>query len=77
MKAVRLIKTKVRELPTAEYVTITPELAQTWLDTMGRQRKFNHRTGIKYAEILKRGDWMVSNDAVTCLGWGRARESSC
>lgn len=65
MSAVKLVKQARRAVPTAEYTEVTPDLAAEWLDTTRRNRKLNSARVQRYAAMMKRGDWMVSNDAIT------------
>lgn len=71
MSAVKLVKQAKRTLPTAEYMEITPELATKWLDDPGRNRKLNDRWIGRLAAIMKRGDWMPNNDAITFDEYGK------
>lgn len=69
--AVKLLKSKDRTLPTASYMEVTPDLATEWLDDPGRNRRLNDRRVNAYTDIMKRGDWMVNNDAVTFDEYGK------
>jgi len=44
-------------LPKSEYVTVTPDLAQEWLDKQSRNRKVSQGRVSLYAAMMKRGDW--------------------
>jgi hypothetical protein len=62
--ATRLIKTASRRLPTSEYVEVTPLLARQWLATAARNRKIHEIWIERYAERMKRGDWMVTDQGI-------------
>lgn len=62
--AVKLLKTRARDLPTAGYQIITPKLAQEWLDEAGTNRNLNTLTAARYAEAMKRGDWMLTSQGI-------------
>lgn len=65
-----LIKSKAVSLPTAEYVTITPGQAQLWLDDAARNRKLSQARITKYAAIMERGDWLVTNQGIAFDEYG-------
>ena len=52
---------------TSSFVAITPEIAERWLKKNGVNRKLRDRIVAKYAEDMKAGRWLPSNDAI-CFG---------
>jgi hypothetical protein len=45
-------------------MTITPELAQEWLDVGGTNRKITRRRIEAIAAAIKRGEWRLTGEAV-------------
>lgn len=60
-----------RHLPTSRYVEVTPELAQTWLDRSGRNRPISELQVERYADMMSRGDWMVTDQGIAFDEQGR------
>lgn len=60
----RLIKTATRRLPASEYMEVTPLLARQWLATAARNRKIHEIWIERYAERMRRGDWMVTDQGI-------------
>ncbi len=71
MSKVQLIKAKTRELPIATYETIDAGLAQTYLDTAAPNRNLVFRKIEQYAEMMKRGDWLMSGQGIVFDERGR------
>lgn len=71
MSVARLVKQAKRTLPTAEYMEVTPDMATKWLDESGRNRKLSDLHVIRLAAMMKRGDWLPSNDAVVFDEYGK------
>lgn len=59
-----LIKTSERKLPASEYVEVTPDMAREWLSSAARNRKVYDIWVERYAERMKRGDWMVTDQGI-------------
>lgn len=53
-----------RPSPTAELVTITPDLAAGWLDRNTNNRNVRPRKVSTYAAEILRGDWVVTGEGV-------------
>lgn len=66
----RLIKTTERKLPASEYMEVTPALASEWLSNAARNRKVHDVWIERYAERMKRGDWMVTDQGIAFNGDG-------
>jgi hypothetical protein len=57
-----------------EVVTITPELAQTWLDRGGTNRKITQRRIDAMAAAIQRGEWRLTGEAIKLDSDGRVRD---
>lgn len=53
-----------KSYPTCAYVLVTPDQATEWLDKAAKNRKINQRRVALYASIMKRGDWMLTNQGI-------------
>lgn len=51
--------------PTSELMTITPELAKQWLALNTHNRKERPQVLRNFESILQRGEWRVTNDAIS------------
>lgn len=49
---------------TCNFVKITPKVAQQYLDCAGRNRKIREARVDLYAQQIKRGDWLVTNQGI-------------
>jgi hypothetical protein len=57
-----------------EVVTITPELAQEWLDRGGTNRKITRRRIDAMAAAIQRGEWRLTGEAIKLDSEGRVRD---
>jgi hypothetical protein len=48
----------------AEVVTVTPEMAQKWLEMGGPNRVIHQSTVKRYADAMKRGEWKLTGEAI-------------
>jgi hypothetical protein len=63
-----------REAPLElEIVTITPELAQEWLDRGGTNRKITRRRIEAMTAAIQRGEWRLTGEAIKLDADGRER----
>src|SRR2546428_9167036 len=60
--------------PDLEIVTITPELAQEWLDRGGTNRKTTRRRIEAMTAALQRGEWRLTGEAIKLDDEGRVRD---
>lgn len=51
-------------LPRAEWITVTPEIANLWLDYAAPNRKVNPGRVSSYAAAMRRGDWPVTGETL-------------
>src|SRR5437763_16593216 len=64
-----------REAPLElEIVTITPQLAQEWLDRGRTNRKITRRRIEAMTAAIQRGEWRLTGEAIKLDGEGRGRE---
>ena len=64
-----------REAPLQlEIVTITPELAQQWLDRGGTNRKITRRRIEAMTAAIQRGEWQLTGEAIKLDHEGRVRD---
>lgn len=56
--------------PTCEYVTVTPDQAESWLSKSAKNRKMSARRVGLYAAAMKRGDWMLTNQGIAIDEFG-------
>jgi len=64
-----------REAPLQlEIVTITPELAQEWLDRGGTNRKVTRRRIEAMTAAIQRGEWQLTGEAIKLDHEGRVRD---
>ena len=57
-----------------EIMTITPELAQEWLDRGGANRKITRRRVEAMAAAIQRGEWRLTGEAIKLDDEGRVRD---
>jgi hypothetical protein len=57
-----------------EIVTITPELAQEWLDRGGTNRKITRRRIEAMTAAIQRGEWQLTGEAIKLDDAGRVRD---
>src|SRR5919202_4651022 len=57
-----------------EVMTITPELAQEWLDRGGVNRKLTRRRIDAMAAAIQRGEWQLTGEAIKLDHEGRVRD---
>src|SRR5438105_5152324 len=57
-----------------EVMTITPELAQEWLDRGGTNRKITRRRIDAMTAAIKRGEWRLTGEAIKLDHEGRVRD---
>src|SRR5438874_7324620 len=57
-----------------EVMTITPELAQEWLDRGGTNRKITRRRIEALAAAIERGEWRLTGEAIKLDDEGRVRD---
>jgi hypothetical protein len=57
-----------------EIMTITPELAQEWLDRGGANRKITRRRVEATAAAIQRGEWRLTGEAIKLDDEGRVRD---
>ena len=57
-----------------EIVTITPELAQEWLDRGGTNRKITRRRIEAMTAAIQRGEWRLTGEAIKLDADGRVRD---
>src|SRR5260370_421024 len=55
-------------------VTITPELAQEWLDRGGNNRKVTRRRIEAMTAAIQRGEWQLTGEAIKLDDEGRVRD---
>jgi hypothetical protein len=55
-------------------MTITPELAQEWLDRGGTNRKITRRQIDAMAAAIERGEWQLTGKAIKLDNLGRVRD---
>lgn len=57
-----------------EIVMVSPEMAEKWLETMGRNRHLNRANVERYARDIKRGNWHDNGDPVRFDKKGQLRD---
>ena len=57
-----------------EIMTITPELAQEWLDRGGTNRKSTRRRIEAMTAAIQRGEWQLTGEAIKLDNEGRVRD---
>ena len=57
-----------------EIMTITPELAQEWLDRGGTNRKTTRRRIEAMTAAIQRGEWQLTGEAIKLDHQGRVRD---
>src|SRR3982074_1534378 len=57
-----------------EIMTITPELAQEWLDRGGNNRKVTRRRIETMSAAIQRGEWQLTGEAIKLDDEGRLRD---
>lgn len=57
--------------PTADFVSVAPDLAKLWLDTNRVNRNLSTRNIVRYLADMEAGDWMLTGEAVKFAGDGR------
>src|SRR5438105_15259463 len=57
-----------------EIMTITPQLAQEWLDRGGTNRKITHRRIEAMTAAIQRGEWQLTGEAIKLDADGRVRD---
>jgi hypothetical protein len=57
-----------------EVMTITPEVAQEWLDRGGTNRKITRRRIDAMAAAIQRGEWRLTGEAIKLDAEGRVRD---
>src|SRR6266540_4297318 len=57
-----------------EIMTITPELAQEWLDRGGTNRKTTRRRIEAMTAAIQRGEWQLTGEAIKLYHEGRVRD---
>ena len=57
-----------------EIMTITPELAQEWLDRGGTNRKTTRRRIEAMTAAIQRGEWRLTGEAIKLDDEGRVRD---
>ncbi len=57
-----------------EIMTITPELAQEWLDRGGTNRKITRRRVEAMTAAIQRGEWQLTGEAIKLDDEGRVRD---
>jgi hypothetical protein len=57
-----------------EIMTITPELAQEWLDRGGTNRKITRRRIEAMTAAIQRGEWQLTGEAIKLDAEGRVRD---
>lgn len=51
-------------METAEFVTVTPEIARKWLELNHENRPLKRTAIARYAQSLKDGEWLVTGEAI-------------
>lgn len=57
-------------VPVCAYMSVTPEQAQAWLNKPAKNRKISQRRVGLYAAMMKRGDWMLTNQGIAIDEYG-------
>src|SRR5437868_14550451 len=57
-----------------QVMTITPELAQEWLDRGGTNRKITRRRIDAMTAAIQRGEWRLTGEAIKLDDEGRVRD---
>ncbi len=70
MAAAALASTDIR----AEVLVVAPELAQTWLDTMGPNRRLNEANVVRLETDMSKGNWFDNGDPIRFDRKGRLRD---
>lgn len=60
----------MKTYPTCEYIKVTPDQAEQWLESQAKNRKISLRRVGLYAAAMKRGDWMVTNQGIAIDEFG-------
>lgn len=60
-----------KSYPQCAYVSVTPDQATEWLDNSAKNRKLSQRRIGLYAEMMKRGDWMLTNQGIAIDEFGK------
>lgn len=63
-KLVKALDRPVKPLPTSEYVEVTPEMAKEWLANAASNRTIHDLWVDRYADRMRRGDWMVTDQGI-------------
>lgn len=56
--------TSTNGVPESKYITVTPDMAQKWLDNQSRNRAISQRRVRLYADMMQRGDWYQTNAGI-------------
>lgn len=62
---------KEKAYPECGYMSVTPDQAHEWLDKPAKNRKVNERRVRLYAAMMKRGDWMLTNQGIAIDEFGQ------
>lgn len=62
--SVKPLGSKVEAKPTMELYTITPELAQQWLEKSSPNRRLNDNQVQRYARDMKAGNWALNAETI-------------
>lgn len=60
----------MKTYPECSYVLVTPDQAAKWLEKPAKNRKINTRRVGLYAAMMKRGDWMLTNQGIAIDEFG-------
>lgn len=58
------------QTPKCGYVSITPDMAQAWLDKSAKNRRISERRVGLYAATMRRGDWLLTNQGIAIDEFG-------
>jgi hypothetical protein len=57
-----------------EVLTITPDMARTWLDRGGKNRNLSERRVLKLVGIINRGEWRLTGETIKLDADGTVRD---
>lgn len=60
----------MKTYPECSYILVTPDQAEKWLEKPAKNRKINTRRVGLYAAMMKRGDWMLTNQGIAIDEFG-------
>lgn len=59
-----------KTFPQCAYVSVTPDQAREWLAKPAKNRRISQRRVGLYASVMKRGDWMLTNQGIAIDEFG-------